>query len=220
MKQIGLLLAIGISATLFQVPPVRAAASDDREKQAVDLLRQKLDAATGKPAETVMAQANSRGSRPASYAEMEQLYLQGKISSRQYEKYMKENPVDPAKMAPPSAPLKTPPMATAPKPTTPPPSAVVVPKPAPTTVNPANPPTATPPPAVDPNAKVSEIEKKMDDIIKQKEARDKAAATAPAPEPKTKRDKLNLLLRQYIDGKVTEQEYNQKREKLLEEPGE
>ena len=60
----------------------------------------------------------------------------------------------------------------------------------------------------------------MEELIRQKEARDKALKNAaPAPEPKTKRDKLNAILKLYVDEKITEQEYNQRRAKILAEPG-
>ena len=50
----------------------------------------------------------------------------------------------------------------------------------------------------------------MDELIKAKAAREKATNAPPAQPvvagPKTKRDQLNDLLRQYIEGKITESE--------------
>ncbi len=62
----------------------------------------------------------------------------------------------------------------------------------------------------------------MDELIKAKAARDKAATNTPPRTatvgPKTKREKLNDLLRLYIEGKISETELNERRGKVLAEP--
>ncbi len=90
----------------------------------------------------------------------------------------------------------------------------------------AQPPALAPAPA--PTAeqkKLSEVEQRIDDLVRQKEARDKAvqaggnSKTNAAPAgPLTKRQKLDALLKNYIDGKVSEADYHARRAKLVAEP--
>ena len=61
----------------------------------------------------------------------------------------------------------------------------------------------------------------MDALIRAKAAREKATNTPPrsvTAGPKTKRDRLNDLLRQYIEGKISETELNERRAKIIAEP--
>ena len=62
-------------------------------------------------------------------------------------------------------------------------------------------------------------------MIRQKAARDKAAltnassATNNIPSgPQTKRQRLDALLKQYVDGTISDAVYNEKRGKILAEP--
>jgi hypothetical protein len=72
--------------------------------------------------------------------------------------------------------------------------------------------------------KISEVEARLDEMLRQKEAREKAALTNAAATnqtsatPLTKRQRLDDLLRQMIDGKITAAEYSQRREKIIAEP--
>lgn len=72
--------------------------------------------------------------------------------------------------------------------------------------------------------KISEVEARLDEMLKQKEAREKAALTNDATTnnisatPQTKRQRLDALLKQMIDGKITGAEYNEKRAKIVAEP--
>ena len=72
--------------------------------------------------------------------------------------------------------------------------------------------------------KISEVEARLDEMLRQKEAREKAALTnATATNnisvtPQTKRQRLDALLKQMIDGKITSSEYNEKRAKIVAEP--
>src|SRR5262249_3462136 len=100
------------------------------------------------------------------------------------------------------------------------------PVPVPKTAQPVVVPDSAPVPAPE-QAKLSEVEKKMDELLRLKAARETAAQTnlaAPAPSaavpaaPKTKREKLNEMLRLVIAGKMTEAEYNAKRNQLINEP--
>ena len=61
----------------------------------------------------------------------------------------------------------------------------------------------------------------MDALIRAKAAREKSTNTPPrsvTAGPKTKRDRLNDLLRLYIEGKISETELNERRAKILAEP--
>jgi hypothetical protein len=72
------------------------------------------------------------------------------------------------------------------------------------------------------------VEKKMEELVRLKTEREKAVQTNAAPAtgtntstvagPKTKRQRLDELLRLYIDGKISEAEYMGKRAKVVAEP--
>ena len=135
---------------------------------------------------------------PLSHAEMEKLFLNGKISQKQYEQYLKNYPLDPKKATAPTA--KTEPG--------------LVPKAAP------SPSVAVPPnPAIEDTKKADDVEAQIEAIIQKKKARDEALKNAPPdPEPKTKREKLNAVLKLYVNEKITEEEYNKRRDKIMAEP--
>ncbi len=84
---------------------------------------------------------------------------------------------------------------------------------------------APPPAEAARQQKISEVEARLDEILRQKEAREKAALTNAAAStnnipttPLTKRQRLDALLKQLIDGKISGAEYNEKRAKLIAEP--
>jgi hypothetical protein len=68
----------------------------------------------------------------------------------------------------------------------------------------------------------------MDELLALKAARERAAATNRAPDlstnstaaagPRSKRDRLNDLLRLVVEGKITDAEYKEKRSKIVSEP--
>jgi hypothetical protein len=72
--------------------------------------------------------------------------------------------------------------------------------------------------------KISDVEARLDEMLKQKEAREKAALTNAATTnnisatPLTKRQRLDDLLKQMIDSKITGAEYNERRAKIVAEP--
>jgi len=73
--------------------------------------------------------------------------------------------------------------------------------------------------------KISEVEARLDEMLRQKEAREKAALTNAASAtnnvpaaPLTKRQRLDDLLKKMIDGKITSAEYSEKRAKIVAEP--
>jgi hypothetical protein len=94
-------------------------------------------------------------------------------------------------------------------------------------------PVATPPPgpsspSAEPTpqqARISEVEARIDQMLRQKEAREKAALTNAAAAtnnvpagPLTKRQRMDALLRQFVEGTLPEAEYNARRAKILAEP--
>jgi hypothetical protein len=144
-----------------------------------------------------IAQASSGGIKPMTYADLERLYLDGKISAKQYQRLLNElKSRPPAAAAPAQA---QPPNATAPARST----------------------NAPPPAILSKDDKINEVENKMDELIRAKAAREKATnvTTRPATAgPKTKRERLNDLLRLYIEGKISETDLNERRAKILAEP--
>jgi len=57
-------------------------------------------------------------------------------------------------------------------------------------------------------------------MIRQKEARERAAQTNSTTVPTgnlTKRQRLDILLRQVVEGKITDEDYKKQREKILAE---
>lgn len=141
-----------------------------------------------------------------SFAEMERLYLDGKISAKEFQKYLRNQKLRPV-MAQPSLTTPAPPGPT-------PPASV----PAAPTVTATNVPTAPPPSPAE--GTLTEVERRLDEIIQAHEARQKAATNQPAgpPELKTKRQKLDYILRQLVEGKISEEEYKAQRQKILAEP--
>lgn len=156
-------------------------------------------------------------------AEMERLYLDGKISAREFQKFLQTYQPEP-KVTPTATPTndvharalevlrKTTPNAAA----NPQGPAIKEPLPEP------------PRPETETNetaraAAIQEVESKLDALIRLKQAREQstnATATstnAPAG-PKTKRERLDEALRLYISGKLSDTEYKDRRAKILAEP--
>lgn len=208
----------------------------------------------------VGAQTNAPPRRQPTIAELERAYLDGRITAKEFQQYLKQVQPQQSVTAPPtqSAPQSAqpttqpavqsrPPAQAAstnvdmnaralemlrkltgktnepvsvgrgplvnPQPG-PPPQGVG--KPAPPTVQPA------PQPAEVANPAITDAESKLNELLKAKEAREKAAqgaTNAPSSSaPKSKRQRLDDLLKQFIDGKMSEPEYKQRREKIIGEP--
>jgi hypothetical protein len=85
-------------------------------------------------------------------------------------------------------------------------------------------PDAPTPAEVERQKKISEVEARLDEMLKLKEAREKAALTNAASTnkvaaaPQTKRQRLDALLKQMIDGTITGAEYTERRAKIVAEP--
>jgi len=142
--------------------------------------------------------------RQMTYADLERLYLDGKISAKEYQKLLadiKSRPI----ITPAPAPAKQAPVRQAPPPVA-------------ATANTNRPPAAV---TTTNRQDISDVEAKMDALIRARAAREKATNTPPRPAtagPKSKRDRLNDLLRLYIEGKISETELNERRSKIIAEP--
>ena len=73
--------------------------------------------------------------------------------------------------------------------------------------------------------KLSEVEARIDEMLRKKAEREKAAVNgatpptnSPAQTPQTKRQRMDELLKQMIDGKISEADYTAQRAKLLAQP--
>lgn len=138
-------------------------------------------------------------------AEMEQQYLTGKITARQFQQYLRQQPATKPQMSPDkqaealqmlralTGKTNTPATSTRPG---------KVMEPAPEPANPA----------------ITDVEAKIRALEKAKEAREKSTNAPAAGAPKSKREKLDALLKQFVDGKLTDAEYKQQRAKLIAEP--
>lgn len=209
---------------------------DEQKKNPGKVIR----AATNQPPASVST-APVSSTTPPELAELERQYLAGKISSRQY-----QNALEALERAQKSAPVKavSPPAikpTVAVKPAFPPaidltedikpgPARAISPKAAAASgvkIVAPEPAIPTPPPVPNPNLKkLSDVDLQIDALMQRNRDREKAAAAAAATLPTTnpdgtplsKRQRLNLLLRQVVEGKMTDAEYKVAREKIAAEP--
>ena len=175
-------------------------AAEARQRQALDILRQTIS-------EQRQQAAAKPGKKEPTLAEMQRKYLEGKINARDYEKFVRSHPAQPAN------PLVVP------APQSPSPAAVVNKEPAPAVATKAVAPAAPADKAARTKA-IAEAEAKLEELAALKAAREKEATNgpAPAPAPKTKRDRLDEVLRLFVGGKISEDEYKEQRSKILAEP--
>jgi len=210
------LLALGLTWNVVALG-APAQSTNDAQQRALDVLRQTMDGLQQKP--TPNRRTAPATVREPTFAEVEQLYLHGKITAKEFQKYLEDHKLDPAKLA------------TSRKETNTFGSVQSTPAFKPDTSGKAreaqtNSSEAVQPPPDQPG--LSELEKKMDELLRLKAARENGAATngvskAPTsaaipPAPKTKRERLDALLKLYIDGKIPEADYKDKRAKLIAEP--
>lgn len=198
-----------LAFVLIVAPTLRAQSPAGADTNSLKVLRQTLveqqrhpdqiiRTATDAPVTQAQADAAKASSQSAAAA-LERQFLEGKLSARQYQKAL----------AALERGNKPPGIAASPK---------VSPRPPPA-LEPAIP---TPPPKqTEKQKKVSDVESKLDAMIKEKEARDRAAQTnapaAPGPQA-TKRERLDFLLKQVVAGKLSDEEYKKEREKILAQP--
>ena len=127
------------------------------------------------------------------------------------------SPSPSATVIPSAAPVPTTPAVTSAKLPDPPPGpALTTNKPAGTNAAPAGP--------EDDDPAFLQVENKIDELLRLKEAREQAAqlnsllATNTPAGLKSKRQRLNELIRLHVNGKLTEQEYKAKRDAIVAEP--
>lgn len=169
------------------------------------------------------AAAQTNAVKQPTMAEMERMYLDGKISAREFQKFLQTHRPEPAAPAKETGATnevharalevlrKTTPNASANRQG----PAITEPLPEPKTqVSPTN--------ETAKAAALQDVESKLDELLRLKQAREQTNSTATttnAPAgPKTKRDRLDEALRLYIQGKLSDAEYKDRRAKILAEP--
>jgi hypothetical protein len=235
-------MAWGVCAALPPAAPAQT--SRDVQAREVEVLRRTIAEQQSNPAEIIRTPQTLAFSTNAVYSarrvELENQYLEGKLTAKQFQKALdslrqeeRRRPTvetaaaaasvkkpaaggsAPASAGTPSASVASPPKSvTAP-------ASAAVPAPA-ASASPAAAPGTSP--AGQPKS-VSEVESKLEEMLRLKEARDKAALTnavagtnaAPAG-PMTQRQKLDAILKQYVNGQISEADYNAKRAKIVAEP--
>ena len=232
-NQKSVLILLGLALNLDAAPAQQQ--TNQAQDKALEMLRQMTSEREKRRAPVPSEPKNAPPKAEPTFAEIERQYLQGKITAKQFQKYLQDHNISvPPKTVPPSdndalaveilrreiakAPAEP---AVAPPPVKPAgvkPEAVASPAPRPE-------PGTTPGPD---QTALTEVERKMDELLRLKAAREQAALTnAPAATgtnssaataPKTPRQRLDELLKLHIEGKLSEAEYNEKRNKVIAEP--
>jgi hypothetical protein len=171
----------------------------------------------------------------AARQELEQQFIDGKITAKQFQRGIEQLQQEDRRRASAAA-VKAADAKVAAKTTTAPSAASGTPAPAAAASNagrrttnapvagsvaPAAPAASAATEATPEQKKLSEVEARLEEMERQKAAREKAALTNPAPAntpAMTKRQKLDALLKDMIEGKISEADYNGKRAKLIAEP--
>lgn len=204
--------------------PDPARRTNDINPEAMELLRRVIAEQQKNPDRIIRvpASTNAVAGRPTK-ADLEKQYLAGQLSAKQYQKALEQLEKDNQKRA---AELekqrkreaqlaaKTNAQAAA--------KAVVTTGPT-NSAKPVITATTNAPAELTPEQKkLAEVEARIDAMMRQKAEREKAAASSTtnnaAKAPQTKRERLNALLKQMIDGKISEADYSAQRSKILAEP--
>lgn len=192
---------IGAALAQGQAPPT------EEQRKAQDLLKKTVEERQkSNPATTTNAMPR------LTQAEIEQQYLAGKITAKQFQQYLRQQPTTRPQLSAEQQ-SQAVQMLRALTGKTNAPAAVGRPAS-------ASAPVQTEAPAEPATPAIVDVEGRIRELEKLKEAREKASATnAPAASaPKTKREKLDALLKQFVDGKISDAEYKQQRAKLIAEP--
>lgn len=213
-----LLILLGLA--LNAAPSPAQQQTNDPQQRALEMLRQTIAERERRRGVIVPTPTNAPVKKEPTFAEIEQQYLQSKITAKQFQKYLHDHKIS----VPPKTAMPTNTAALA--------LEVLRQETAKVAAEPAG--ASTAPryegrdgPATGPDqTALTDVEKKMDELLRLKAAREQAAltnaaaatnATATAA-PKTKRQRLDELLKLHIDGKIPEAEYNEKRSKIIAEP--
>src|SRR3954465_13243429 len=192
-------MRIGAALAQGQAPPPQQPSLTEDQRKAQELLKKTIE-----ERQKNNAQTNASLNAPRlTQAEIEQQYLTGKITAKQFQQYLRQQPggrtqASPEKQAEALQMLRSLTGKTDPPPTAP--------------GKPGTGPIAIEAPPIEPaNPAITDVEGKIRELEKLKEAREKANATnappANADAPKTKREKLDALLKQFVDGKISDAEY-------------
>ena len=229
-------MAWGVCAAFPSAAPAQT--SRDVQAREVEVLRRTIAEQQSNPAEIIRTPQTLAFSTNAVYSarrvELENQYLEGKLTAKQFQKALdnlrqEERRRPPVETAAAAASVKKPAAGASAPASAGAPSAGVAPPPKPATAPaPAAAASQAAAPGTSPSGQpksVSEVESKLEEMLRLKEARDKAALTnavagtnaAPAG-PMTKRQKLDAILKQYVNGQISEADYNAKRAKIVAEP--
>lgn len=214
------LIVVGFTFASAQSPAPEKK-TNDIKPEAMELLRRVIAEQQKNPDKIIRVPSSTN---VVTKAELEKQYLAGQLTARQYQKALDQLGKDEQKRtaeiekqrkreAQHSAKTNAQAAARAaavPAPTnSPKPVAVTTPTNAPAELTPEQ-------------KKLADVEARIDAMMRQKAEREKAAASTAtnnaAKAPQTKRERLNTLLKQMIDGKISEADYNAQRNKIVAEP--
>ena len=217
-------LAIG-TVTASAQAPAAPKKTNAPNAEAMELLRRVIAEQQKNPDKIIRIPASTNALPvKATKADLERQYLAGQLSAKQYQKALdqldKEEQKHAAELekqrkreaqqAAKAAPAKKPAEAKAPVTAPAPPLLAATNAPAEQTLE---------------QKKLSEVEARIDEMLRKKAEREKAAVNtaapttnSPAKTPLTKRQRMDALLKQMIDGKISEADYSAQRAKLLAEP--
>ena len=150
--------------------------------------------------------AQTNASVQLTQAEMEQQYLAGKITAKQFQQYLRQQPAaKPQMSAEKQAQALQMLRALTGKTNAPAAAGTGVPAHVDAAPEPAYP-------------AIVDVEVRIRELEKLKEAREKGTNAPAATVPKTKREKLDALLKQFVDGKISDAEYKEQRGKIIAGP--
>ena len=249
MKTVKRLSAITVLAlvTVASEAQVTPKSTNDGQAAAIELLRRTIAEQQANPGRIIRTEDNPSAAPKvplspadaASRAALERQYLDGKLSARQYQKALDRWEQERQKrLAAEAAKPKAIESSVAKSPTNAAPKVVVAKPEASRSVSPKN--SATPvvtPPAGNVSSapataeptpqqkKISDVEARIDEMLRLKAEREKAALTnatavntnLPA-KPLTRRQRLDAILKQNLDGKLSDADYQAQRAKILAEP--
>jgi len=248
-RQNAALMFLGLA--LGAAPVFSLGQTNDLHQRALEVLRRAM---AEQPGATDPAKRNNRPApviKQPGFTEIEKQYLEGKISAKQFQNYLQDHKVAPAKAPVATSPDNTTrpverlrqetakskaadPVAVAKTNTIAPPAAIqnaaakvsAPPAPAASATRAAATPKGDTAGSPAGKSALSEVEAKMEELLRLKAAREKAALTnamaatngAAKPTAQTKRQRLDELLKLYVEGKIPETEYRARRAKILAEP--
>ncbi len=183
--------------------------ADDAQVRALKVLR---DTILQQERRGAAAVTNPPAPKLPTVEELERMYLTGKLTARQFQQLVQDYKLARAKSVSatnqsarpravvPAAPT-TPPATNAPATTTNAPAAVVSDSEDLAAQN-----------------RLAELEAKMDELLRQRTNRAEGPTNGAPPGPKTKRERMDDLLRLLIAGKISQEDYNARRAKIMAEP--